>query len=587
MIKKLYIDQGFRHFDRTFEFEKGLTGIVGKNEAGKSLIVEFIRYALFGSAALRGPSEDYKKLHVELWFSVKGSDYHVIRKGSKVILKRDGEDLASGTKPVNQAVVEALGYDMTVFDVANACNQGNVEALSNMRPAERKAMVDRTIGLDVLDNLIKVAGERALMFKRDADTIERTLVKPTEPTEPAGYRSSETVLRDLTVARELVATRNQLKGWLSQAPAQPVEPVECPVAETVAELEAYQRARRDILAKLEDLDRRIENIRLPKFPAEYLDQQAEQWVAYGYWLRKKSFLDQGHLCCPACHHEWPIAAESLKAFEDVVETEKPEISEMMIQEQRKLLGNQELLDSLIAQRDVIQIPADREADLRQRRQYEAAVAQYAAAFVAYEAYQRDYTAKHAKFMSLCDVEEQARGLEIEYRAALVYEQSLENFWSAEKAYEAGLAKAGEARRMADEYAEAKKRIQELKVQIKTHLLPSLNKVASLLLNQMTGGERCQVEIDEEFEILIDGQKLVTLSGSGKAVANLAIRIALGQILTNKVFSVFFADEVDASMDNDRAEYTAQALRRLTDLIGQVIIITHKRPETDHLIELTK
>ena len=137
MITRLYIDQMFRHFDRTFEFGKGLTGIIGKNEAGKSLIVEAIRFALFGTAALRGVADDYKKTHVELWFSVKGDDYHVTRKGTKVVLRRNGEDLASGTKPVNQAIIEILGYDLTVFDVANACNQGGIEALSNMRPTER------------------------------------------------------------------------------------------------------------------------------------------------------------------------------------------------------------------------------------------------------------------------------------------------------------------------------------------------------------------------------------------------------------------------------------------------------------------
>ena len=69
------------------------------------------------------------------------------------------------------------------------------------------------------------------------------------------------------------------------------------------------------------------------------------------------------------------------------------------------------------------------------------------------------------------------------------------------------------------------------------------------------------------------------------MANLAICIALGQILTNRVFSVFMADEVDAAMDEDRAEHTAQALRRLTTMVAQVILVTHKRPETDVTIEL--
>jgi len=89
----------------------------------------------------------------------------------------------------------------------------------------------------------------------------------------------------------------------------------------------------------------------------------------------------------------------------------------------------------------------------------------------------------------------------------------------------------------------------------------------LLIAQMTANQRTNVAIDEDFDILVDGQPLNTLSGSGKAVANLAIRIGLGQVLTNKVFSVLMGDEVDASMDDDRAGYTAECLERLTKSIG--------------------
>ena len=50
--------------------------------------------------------------------------------------------------------------------------------------------------------------------------------------------------------------------------------------------------------------------------------------------------------------------------------------------------------------------------------------------------------------------------------------------------------------------------------------------------------------------------LETLSGSGKACANLALRIGLGQVLTNKVVSLFIGDEIDASMDTERAYFHA-------------------------------
>ena len=121
--------------------------------------------------------------------------------------------------------------------------------------------------------------------------------------------------------------------------------------------------------------------------------------------------------------------------------------------------------------------------------------------------------------------------------------------------------------------------------MKSHLLPSLNKVASTLISQMTNNQRKSIVIDDEFEILVDGQPVNTLSGSGKAVANLAVRIGLGSVLTNKIFSVFLADEIDASMDEQRAAYTAQCLQNLTSVIDQIILVSHQKPEADHQIEV--
>jgi len=591
MLRKLYIDQMFRHFDRTIEFGKGLTGIIGKNESGKSLIVEAIRFALFGSAALRGKSEDYKKLHVELWFDVKGLPYHVVRKAGKVELYRDGAELASGTKPVNAAIIDALGYDLTVFDVANACNQGNVEALSNMRPTERKSMVDRTIGLDVLDDVIAHCGAEALAAKKLADALSRNLVEPIEPIQPEGYIPAVSLEDDLRLNRKLQQKRSQLQGWLTAAPAQPNAPAKCLVLETVAELTAYQQTRTSLQNEISGIESDLKRLVLPKYPAAFLDAQAEQWIAYGFWLQKKRFLDQGHLCCPSCNHEWPIAADALKSFEGVVEVAKPEITEMQINTERDRLGNVDKLDELTGLINSLTAKLggmpDRSADLVVRRNADAAEAQYAAQVKAYDAYQAEFTTKKAEFDALENIDQTVEALAAQHQSAVVYERDRKAYTEAVGRYQTALDQVQSHVQQSDEYAEAKRRVQALKVQVKTHLLPSLNKVASILLNQMTGGERYEVLVDEDFEITIDGQPIGTLSGSGKAVANLAVRIALGQILTNKVFSVFFADEVDAAMDDDRAAYTAQALRRLTDLIGQVVIITHKRPETDHLIELKK
>lgn len=102
---------------------------------------------------------------------------------------------------------------------------------------------------------------------------------------------------------------------------------------------------------------------------------------------------------------------------------------------------------------------------------------------------------------------------------------------------------------------------------------------------MTGGELNTIVVDHEFDITVQDAPIHTLSGSGKAVANLAVRIGLGQVLTNKRFSLFMADEIDGSMDSERAEFTANALQSLTKFINQVILVTHKNPEADHYVQL--
>lgn len=177
-------------------------------------------------------------------------------------------------------------------------------------------------------------------------------------------------------------------------------------------------------------------------------------------------------------------------------------------------------------------------------------------------------------------------------ATLVYQQqqkaheALTARYAADvKAYNEIVEKASAERQTADGMAAGVVALKDLKVEIKKFLVPSLNKVASHLIFQMTGGKRSSITVDEDFNIQVDGQELSVLSGSGKAVANLAIRVGLGQVLTNKVFPVFMADEFDAAMDTERAEHTAECLANLSKEIGQVILISHKKPEADHYIEL--
>jgi DNA repair exonuclease SbcCD ATPase subunit len=128
-------------------------------------------------------------------------------------------------------------------------------------------------------------------------------------------------------------------------------------------------------------------------------------------------------------------------------------------------------------------------------------------------------------------------------------------------------------------------LKAVKVRVKNYLLPSLNRAASYLVNEMTGGERSSVALDDSFEVEVDGQPLRTLSGSGQDITNLAIRLGLGQILTHKVLPLFMVDEHDAGMDWERATHTHKCLTKITPQIGQLLIVSHKELEAQNKITL--
>lgn len=585
MITRLYIDQMFRHFDRTFIFDKGLTGIIGPNESGKSLIVEAIRYALFGSKALRGMADDYKKLHVELDFVVGGVEYSVLRKANKVELS--GGRIASGTKPVNEAIIDILGYDLNVFDVANACNQGNIEALTSMRPAERKAMVDQTVGLNVLDGLIKFCGDEGNGLRREADAIASTLVEPVQPVKPEAYVPSQEI--KIAQARADLSEFNQLTGWLARVPPAPVAPGKCSVAETAEFLQEQISERKQIERDRNQVVSELRHLKPEVMTLEQIEACEEQNQKADLWAQKQKLLAQGHLCCPACDHEWPIA--DMSGFENIEEVAHSGLTNQTLAQYRSQIGNDALIEeknALIEEIDeYLDLNVDRSGDLKIVLDHQASEEAYLRQKEAFEAYNADLPNKQARHKELEGADLRVAVLQEQLRDAERYELALDRYTSDVQKFLASSARVGELWETAENYFSARETIRALKVSVKSHLLPSLNKVASVLLGRMTGGERYQVVVDEDFEIMIDGQPVNTLSGSGKAVANLAIRIALGQILTNRVFSVFLADEVDAAMDDDRAAYTADALRRLTEMVGQVILVTHKRPETDHMFELKK
>ena len=554
-------------------FKKGMTLIHGANEKGKSLRAEYLRFALWGRRALRGKVSDYKRLVVDVEFTLKGSDYKIHRTKSDATLYEAGVAIATGTSPVNERVESLFGYDMEVFDLANAVLQGEVEALGKMAPARRKALVDNLIGLSVIDDTIKELTEARKHDKVALATLESSLVEPTKPDVTVPLTETEiTAFAD--IKKDYIraqAINNQLLGLGVTQPTMPQNLADPKLLGMFSEYHQLMLAHdtaTKYLARLPDVED----------TGHSLDEIRE---AYTIALSHEACVD---VECPECATVFnPSGFEKPKASS----TKWVKLREQQQQFNQWAEANEVANATEIALYTFLgDVQAeDVVAAKKQDDTYRQQVIMYDMTIKANEkseAWRLNLEQERAGLTLYSgDFEE----YEKKFNQSLTNYQLIRQYETYKEAYDTQFEKVTKLKTEVENYDVAIVGLRNLKTSIKSYLVPSLNKVASAYLSQMTDGARSSVVISDQFDITVDGQPMEALSGSAKAVANLAIRLALGQTLTNSVFSVLMADEIDAAMDKERAEYTAKCLRKLTTKISQIIIISHKKLEADNYVEL--
>lgn len=168
--------------------------------------------------------------------------------------------------------------------------------------------------------------------------------------------------------------------------------------------------------------------------------------------------------------------------------------------------------------------------------------------------------------------------------SIIFETNQKAYVNAKQYYDTELAQQQELEAELAEWGKGKQAISDLRTRIKAFLLPSLNKVATYLLQEFSAGKHQWLVINDDFEVLVDGKRVEVMNGAGSTVVNLAIRIGLGQVLTNQVFPVLMADEPDESCDEIRASAIEKTLGVLRERMKQIILVTHKTGQSaDHNI----
>jgi exonuclease SbcC len=132
------------------------------------------------------------------------------------------------------------------------------------------------------------------------------------------------------------------------------------------------------------------------------------------------------------------------------------------------------------------------------------------------------------------------------------------------------------RRMHDELDRA---FTDLRTDLNFQLRPELSELASAFLTDLTDDRYSQLELDDQYNILVleDGVAKPVISGGEEDLANLVLRLAISQMIAERAgqaFSLLVLDEVFGSLDASRRDNVIELLRRLQDRFEQVILITH-------------
>lgn len=226
IIKQLELKNFLSHDHSLINFDKGVTVIYGHNGAGKSSLIDAIKFALFGEKR-GGHIEDLIRrgaqgMEVDLDFEIGTDQYRISRimeMGKSGIKTRDAtltmnkSVLSTTVKSVDDTVADKLGIDRDTFLNSVFVEQGEIDSLISKTRAERETTFSRILGLNKLKQYADDLGQ----LSRDTENRLQTFSNVTENIEQMenSITEKEAGLKDIrndiaTTASEMASIKEAL-----------------------------------------------------------------------------------------------------------------------------------------------------------------------------------------------------------------------------------------------------------------------------------------------------------------------------------------------------------------------------------------
>jgi DNA repair protein SbcC/Rad50 len=234
-----------------------LFALTGPTGAGKSSVIDAITFALYGRVARYNKravepviSLGAAEARVLFEFTVEGTHYTAARvvrrlpKGGATVaearLESGGAVLASGADDVTRHVEQLLGLGLEHFNRSVVLPQGEFAAFLHDTPAGQQALVKALLDMGVLDDVRRLAGERAKTATALADSARNQLDH----------------LADATAEAETQATKRMKE---LRALVQPVTDAE----EEIKQAETAVAERGKDLQELQERRQLLKGVRVP------------------------------------------------------------------------------------------------------------------------------------------------------------------------------------------------------------------------------------------------------------------------------------------------------------------------------------
>ncbi len=190
ILNKVKLNDFISHKDSELDLGYGINVVVGPNGAGKTSILDAISFALFNDYSSRGKRENLinskaTKCRAAVEFTEGGIKYAVewsmeknkSAKGSLYRLQDGNRSLQvqGGGNAIVPEIEKILGIDKSMFMQSIYVRQGEIEELVTAKPADRKTLISKLLGVEDLQRAWESIRSITDEFERTSNELKGAL----------------------------------------------------------------------------------------------------------------------------------------------------------------------------------------------------------------------------------------------------------------------------------------------------------------------------------------------------------------------------------------------------------------------------